>query len=80
MSFEIDDVVRIRTLTVPEREVDGSSAEPPQPRVGEQGSIVDSLCDGLFLVEHATDDGETIWVAEFHESELELVDRAPHFE
>ena len=76
MVFEISDVVRVRHLSVAEREVDGSSAEPPQPRVGELGSVVDALGDGLYLVEHATDDGEAIWVAEFHESELELVDRA----
>ncbi len=75
MVFEIFDIVRIRSLKVPEREVDGSSAEPPQPRVGEVGSVVDTLGDGLYLVEHITDDGETIWLAEFDESELELVDR-----
>ena len=74
--FEIFDIVRIRNLTVSEREVDGSSAEPPQPRIGETGSVVDALGDGLYLVEHATDDGEPIWVAEFHEGELELVERA----
>ena len=75
MVFEIFDVVRIRRLAVAEREVDGSAAEPPQPRVGETGSVVDAVGDGLYLVEHATDDGEPIWVAEFHESELELVER-----
>ena len=75
MVFEVFDVVRIRRLAVAEREVAGSAAEPPQPRVGETGSVVDAVGDGLYLVEHATDDGEPIWVAEFHESELELVER-----
>lgn len=73
--LEISDTVRIRHLAVPEREVDGASATPPQPRVGERGTVVDSLGDELYLVERATDDGEPVWVAEFHESELELVDR-----
>lgn len=75
MVLEMSDIVRIRRLAVPEREVDGSSADPPQPRVGETGIVIDALGDGLYLVEHTTDDGEPIWVAEFHESELELVER-----
>ena len=75
MILEPSDIVRIRRLAVPEREVDGASAEPPQPRVGETAAVVDTLGDGLYLVEHTTDDGEPIWVAEFHESELELVER-----
>ena len=75
MIFRNSDVVRIRRLAVPDREVDGSAAEPPQPRVGETGSVVDALGDGLYLIEHTTDDGETIWLAEFQEGELELVDR-----
>ena len=36
--------------------------------------------DGLYLVEHTTDDGEPVWVAEFHESELELVERPASLE
>jgi len=72
----MSDLVRIRRLAVPEREVDGSSAEPPQPRIGETGIVADALGDGLYLVERTTDDGEPIWVAEFHESELELVERS----
>jgi hypothetical protein len=73
--LEPSDIVRIRHLAVAEREVDGASAEPPQPRAGETAVVVDSLGDGLYLVERMTDDGEPIWVAEFHESELELVER-----
>jgi hypothetical protein len=33
--------------------------------------------DDLYLVERTTDDGRTIWLAEFHATELELVDRPP---
>ena len=75
MPFEIDDSVRIVRLVEAEREVTGSTAEPPQPRVGEVGTVVDDVGDGIYLVERATADGQTRWLAEFAESELELVDR-----
>lgn len=75
MSFEPRDLVRIRHLAVADREVDGPSARPPRPRLGELGTIVDVLGDGLFLVEHITDDGLSLWTAEFHHSELALVER-----
>lgn len=76
-AFEPMDEVRVVRLVAAVREVDGFSAEPPQPRVGERGTVVEPLGDDLYLVERATDDGRTLWVAEFHASELELVDRPP---
>lgn len=75
MSFEIFDVVRVERLLTPTREVDGESAAPPQPRVGETATIVEALGDDLYLVERTTDDGSTVWVAEFDARELTLVDR-----
>jgi hypothetical protein len=75
MRFELADVVRVQQLTVPTREVDGPVAEPPQPRVGELGVVVGSLGDDLYLVEHATDDGRAVWMAEFLAGELVLVRR-----
>ena len=75
MRFALSDVVRVQRLMVPTREVDGPDAEPPQPRVGELAVVVDSLGDDLYLVEHLTDDGRSIWTAEFHASELTLVER-----
>ena len=75
MPFEILDVVRIERLLEAEREVDGSVETPPQPRVGETGTVVESLGDDVYLVERATDDGLTVWVAEFLHSELSLVRR-----
>lgn len=75
MRFEPLDVVRIRELTVPTREVDGPGADPPQPRVGELAVVVDSLGDDLYLVEHVTDDGRSVWMAEFQGRELRLVER-----
>ena len=72
-SFEPRDVVRIVKLLTPRREVDGSSANPPQPRQGETGTVVDVLGDDLYLVERTTDDGRPIWLAEFAAEELTLV-------
>ena len=76
MPFEPFDTVRVARLLVADREVDGSSAEPPQPRVGEEGSVVEVVGDDLYLVERVTDDGRTLWLAEFDEQELALVHRA----
>ena len=77
MSFQISDTVRIVRLVVPDREVTGSSSAPPQPSVGEIGSVVADVGDGLFLVEHVTADGYTVWMAEFAGDELELVVEPP---
>lgn len=75
MPFEPFDTVRITRLLVPDRDVDGSSATPPQPRVGEEGTVVEVLGDDLYLVERATADGRTIWLAEFRVQELALAYR-----
>ena len=74
--FQIDDTVRVTRLLVPEREVTGSSAQVPQPRVDDVGTVVADVGDGLYLVESCTDDGMTRWLAEFAAVELVLVDRA----
>ncbi len=76
MAFAINDSVRIARLLADERDVTGSAAEPPQPRVGEIGTVVDDVGDGLYLVEQLTADGYTRWLAEFESEELELVERA----
>jgi len=64
----------IRLLTA-ERDVTGSSATPPQPRVGDWGTVVADVGDGLYLVESRTDDGVPLWLAEFSGEELMLIDR-----
>lgn len=71
----LSDVVRVRQLLTPTREVDGDGAEPPLPHLGELGTVTAWVGDDLYLVEHATDDGRSLWVAEFHADELALVDR-----
>lgn len=73
--YEPSDVVRIQQLAIPSREVDGASANPPQPRVGDVGIVIDALGDDIYLVEHTTDDGHPVWVAEFHAVELSLINR-----
>ena len=75
MSFQLFDTVRIVRLLIPDREVTGSSALPPQPQIGEQGTVVADVGAGLLLVEHATADGHTVWMAEFSAVELELAAR-----
>jgi hypothetical protein len=69
------DIVRIVRLEAGERDVDGSADPPPRPRVGEMGTVVEEVDDGIYLVERCTDDGRTLWIAEFLTGELELVDR-----
>jgi hypothetical protein len=69
------DIVRVARLEAEERDVDGVSEPPPQPRIGETGTVIDEVDDGIYLVERCTDDGRTLWIAEFLGAELELVDR-----
>jgi hypothetical protein len=73
MTFETSDVVRVRRLLTPTRDVDGRSAHAPQPRLGDLVVVAVPVGDDRYLVEHRTDDGVVLWVAEFHGSELELV-------
>jgi hypothetical protein len=69
------DLVRIVQLEADERDVDSSVDPPRQPRVGELGTVVEEVADGIYLIERCTDDGRVLWVAEFLASELELVER-----
>jgi hypothetical protein len=73
--FYPSDLVRIARLEAEQRDVDGSAHPPPQPRLGEVGTVIEEVDDGIYLVERCTDDGRTIWIAEFLGAELELVDR-----
>ena len=56
--------------------MDGTAHPPPQPRIGEKGRVVIEVESGVYLVERSTDDGQTVWLAEFLGLELELVERA----
>ena len=74
-SYRPRDEVRVIRLLTAERDVTGSSATPPQPRVGDWGTVVADVGDGLYLVESRTDDGVPLWLAEFSREELTLIDR-----
>jgi hypothetical protein len=76
MHFQLDDSVRVVRLLGPEREVTGSSEPAPQPRVGDRATVVADVGDGLYLLESRTDDGVTLWMAEFAAEEMELIERA----
>jgi hypothetical protein len=69
------DLVRVIQLEHPERDVDSSIDPPRQPRVGELGTVIEEVADGIYLVERRTDDGRSLWMAEFLAGELELIER-----
>ena len=75
IDLELSDIVRIARLMIPSRDVDGPDLTPPQPRIGDLATVVGALGDDLYLIEHSTDDGRSLWLAEFHVGELELVAR-----
>jgi len=76
MHFQLDDSVRVVRLLEEEREVTGSSDPAPQPRVGDRATVVADVGEGLYLIESCTDDGVTLWMAEFAAEEMELIERA----
>ncbi len=73
--FYPKDLVRIAHLAGEGRDVDSPADPPAQPRVGETAMIVEEVAEGIYLVERCTDDGQSLWIAEFLASELELLER-----
>ena len=73
--FKEYDTVKIRALKESKREFDGTELVKHPPQVGDEGAIIHILGfkDGEFkyVVEALNVNGETIWVADFWESELE---------
>lgn len=70
--------VRIVRLKQPSREVESSFATPPQPRVGEVGTLVDfrNVTDPLapVVVEKTAAGGQLLWRADFTPDELAPLD------
>jgi len=64
------DVVVVRTLLVPTRNVTGTDLVVRQPRVGDQGAIVHVLPSEHCVVECVDSSGLTSWSADFHVDEL----------
>ena len=71
LSFFPRELVRIANLEEDDRAVDSSVEPPQQPRVGEMGTVVEEVAEGIYLVERCTDDGRVLWMAEFLASELQ---------
>lgn len=70
-SFFPRDLVRIADLEEDDRAVDSSVDPPQEPRIGEIGTVVEEVAEGIYLVERCTDDGRVLWMAEFLASELQ---------
>jgi hypothetical protein len=70
------DLVRIARLDATDRDVDSVGDPPSLPRLGDMARVVTQVDDDIYLVERTTDDGRSIWTAEFAASELELVERS----
>jgi hypothetical protein len=64
------DVVVVRTLLVPTRNVTGTHRVVRQPRVGDQGAIVHILSSEHCVVECVDSSGLTSWLADFQFDEL----------
>ena len=68
------DVVRVSHLNQPNRSFDGTEGVSRPPQIGDVGTIVfGDGNDSYFQVESVNADGLTVWLAEFHVSELERV-------
>ena len=66
------DVVVVRVLQSPTRQVDGTDSVMRQPRVGDQGTVVHVLGSREYAVESVDVAGRTRWLADFAEGELAL--------
>ena len=69
-TYREHDVVIVRTLLRPNRDVTGSDNAARQPRIGDQGASVQVLDASRRLVECVESSGRTAWIAEFHIDEL----------
>jgi hypothetical protein len=75
--FSTYDIVKIVRLNKPNRHYDGTNGVSRPPRVGDTGTIVYGDDSDAFQVECVNEDGLTVWLAEFHSSEIERLYRKP---
>ena len=57
--------------------MEGADEITRRPRIGDEGIVVDTGShedERLYMIECLTDDGDTVWVAEFSPDELELIE------
>jgi hypothetical protein len=64
------DVVVIRALRSASRRVEGTDRVKRQPRIGDQGTVVEVIGPQEYVVESVDDAGLTVWLADFAEDEL----------
>jgi hypothetical protein len=70
--FNLFQTVRIAQLNDTDRPYGGSCAVERAPAVGDVGTIVDVVPNvNAYVVECVREDGQTVWLASFDESELE---------
>lgn len=72
MAFELFDTVRLVDIITRQRALHDTASSGEAPQLGETGTIVEILDDGVYLVECTEDAGAPRWLGEFLEDELEL--------
>lgn len=74
--FEEYSVVRIVELKTANRPFDGTQTVMKPPKVGDSGTIVDIVTNPkeiIYIVEKVNASGQTIWLADFYQEEIELL-------
>ncbi len=74
--FRLLEVVLVTSLRTHDRPVHGSTGFVRQPQVGDYGTVVEILGEGLgmvYIVECVDKAGMTVWLGDFHGDELEAV-------
>lgn len=72
MAFELFDTVRLVDFIRRQRAFHDTASSGEAPQLGETGTVVEIIGDGLYLVECTEDEGDPRWLGEFLEDELEL--------
>ena len=76
MPFKEHDIVEVVNLIDIIRQIDGTEKVMRQPRIGDVGAIVnilkDAENDSMYIVESVDNNGMTIWLSDFHQSELKI--------
>ena len=74
------DVVRVASLKKSDRSVDGPDGVKRSPQVGDFATVCHEYDaddpSAKVAAEKVTDDGSTVWLADFDRDELELVETA----
>ncbi|MFZ1396368.1 MAG: hypothetical protein WAS33_05695 [Candidatus Promineifilaceae bacterium] len=76
--FEEYTVVRVVELKTANRPFDGSETVKESPKVGDTGTIVHITTNSketIYIVEKTNSLGQTIWLADFLQDEIELLNK-----